>query len=137
MKIRWKGVAAASMVIAATVLTYLAAVGYESYRTRQLNTVDIITRSPLNGNFEPREFTAVAGKPLRLRIKNVETVAHGFAIPELGVGIPEIKPGQVQIIEFTPARAGTFAFACTVWCSNEHMAMNGKLVVTEARLARR
>lgn len=137
MKINWQGILAAVLVLAATVFTYFGAVWYEEHRTGQLNTIAVVTRAPLNGNFEPREISAVAGKPLRLRIKNAETVSHGFAIPELGVGIAEIKPGQVQILEFTPPRAGTFAFACTVWCSHEHMAMKGKLVVTEGRLAQR
>ena len=134
-KIPWSSVAAWALVLAATVVTYFAAVAYERHRSRQLGTIDVVTRSPLNGNFEPREITVNVGKPVRLRIKNAETVSHGFAIPELGVGVPEIKPGQVQIVEFTPTRAGTFAFACTVWCSNEHMAMKGKLVVTVGTLA--
>lgn len=137
MRWKWSSVIAAVLVLATTVFTYFGVIAYEQYRTRQLNTIDIVTRAPLNGNFEPQEITAVVGKPLRLRIKNAETVSHGFAIPELGVGITEIKPGQVQIIEFTPTLAGTFVFACTVWCSNEHMAMNGKLVVTEPTIAHR
>ena len=137
MKIPWSSVLAWVLVLAATVFTYFGALAYERFRTRQLNTIDLVTRSPLNGNFQPREITVALGKPVRLRIKNAETVSHGFAIPELGVGIPEIMPGQVQIIEFTPTRPGTFLFACTVWCSDEHMAMNGKLVVTETTLAQR
>ena len=134
MKIKWSSVVAAVLVLASTVFTYFGALAYEHRHTRHLNTIDIMTRAPMNGNFEPREITSVAGKPLRLRIKNVETVTHGFAIPELGVGIVEIKPGQVQVIEFTPDRAGTFPFACTVWCSNEHMAMGGKLIVRDEDL---
>jgi len=137
MKMQWSSWVAWILVLAATVLTYFGAVWYEQHRSQQLATIDIVTRSPLNGNFEPSEVSAVVGKPLRLRIKNAETVSHGFAIPELGVGIAEIKPGQVQIIELTPTRAGTFVFACTVWCSDEHMTMKGKLIVTEATVAQR
>jgi len=135
--LKWSSMLAWVLVLATTVFTYFGALTYERHRSRKLDTIDIVTYAPLNGNFQPREITVVAGKPVRLRIKNAETVSHGFAIPELGVGIAEIKPGQVQIIEFTPTRPGIFPFACTIWCSDEHMAMNGKLVVTEATLAQR
>jgi heme/copper-type cytochrome/quinol oxidase subunit 2 len=59
-----------------------------------------------------------------------------WPIPELGVGIAEIKPEQVNIIEFTPSRVGVVPFLCTAWCSDEPRAMNGKLIVLDAALAR-
>jgi heme/copper-type cytochrome/quinol oxidase subunit 2 len=113
----------------ATVGTIVGIFSYEGYRRARFYTVDLIARSPLNGNWYPKKFTIPFGKEARLRIRNIETVSHGFAIPDLQVGVREIKAGEVVIVKFTPDRKGVFPFMCTVWCSNEHLQMNGEIAV--------
>lgn len=102
---------------------------YENYRRSKFYTVDLAARSPLNGNWYPRKFTVPYGKEAAIRIRNTETVSHGFAIPDLKVGIKEIKAGEVVTVRFTPDKKGTFPFMCTIWCSDEHLQMNGEMTV--------
>lgn len=102
---------------------------YENYRKSRFYTVDLTARSPLNGNWFPGKFTVPYGREVAIRIRNIETVSHGFAVPELRVGAREIKAGEVVTVKFTPDKRGTFPFFCTVWCSDEHMQMNGEMTV--------
>ena len=117
-------------VLSSTVLPVAAVFLYENRRTRDL-TADIIARSPERGNFSPQKVTVQAGKEVKLRIRNNDTVMHGFAIPALGVDAGEIKAGHVAFLTFTPGKAGTFDFYCTRWCSEFHLQMRGVLEVSE------
>ncbi len=103
--------------------------GIEKFRRSRRFTAELIARAPENGNWYPRTLTVPAGKEVRLLIRNIETVTHGFAIPDLGVAVEEIKAGNVKTVNFTPRERGTYPFMCTVWCSDRHMQMRGKLVV--------
>jgi nitrous-oxide reductase len=120
------------LVLLTTVGTVMAALWYNRYRDEALQVVELVANSPLNGNWLPASLTVEKGKPVRLKIRNRETVAHGFSLPAFNVGLTELKPGQVFVVEFTPDRTGTFPFYCTVWCSNEHLAMKGNIVVRQA-----
>ncbi len=117
------------LVLLATVGTIVGIFGIESCRRSKLYTVELLARSPKNGNWYPREIHLTAGREVRILIRNVETLSHGFALPAFNVGVDEIKAGQVAVVEFTPDKRGTFPFMCTVWCSDEHMDMNGKVIV--------
>ena len=101
----------------------------EEVRRNRLFTVELIARAPEFGNYYPREFTVPVGEEVRLLIRNIDTVTHGFSIPELSIAIPEIKAGEVKTLNFTPEKSGTFAFMCTVWCSDRHMEMSGEITV--------
>lgn len=116
-------------MIAATVGTVLGIFAIEKYRRSKFYTVELIARSPLNGNWYPRKFNVPFGKEVKLYIRNIETVSHGFALPDFDISAREIKAGEVSVVKFTPDKRGTFAFMCTVWCSNEHLQMNGELTV--------
>ncbi|MFW6189496.1 MAG: cupredoxin domain-containing protein [Planctomycetota bacterium] len=116
------------LLLGVTVVPAVGIFAYEAYRTRNL-TADIVARAPERGNYTPRELTVRAGQPVRLRVRNLDTVTHGFAIPELGVDAGEIKAGHVKWLEFTPERPGSYSFYCTVWCSDYHLQMNGVLNV--------
>lgn len=124
-----KELAAIIMFLLATVGAIVGIFAYENYRKSKFYTVDLIARSPLNGNWYPSKFTVPYGKEAAIRIRNTETVSHGFAIPDLKVGIKEIKAGEVVTVRFTPDKKGTFPFMCTVWCSDEHLQMNGEMTV--------
>ncbi|MDP7491917.1 MAG: cupredoxin domain-containing protein [Candidatus Undinarchaeales archaeon] len=116
------------IVLISTVGVVAAILGAESYRSSAY-TVDLIARAPERGNWQPRHVTVPVGEKVTMRIRNVDTVSHGFALPAFDVAAPEIKAGHVKVIEFTPDRKGTFPFMCTVWCSNHHMDMTGELTV--------
>ncbi|OGW93254.1 MAG: hypothetical protein A3G36_01285 [Omnitrophica bacterium RIFCSPLOWO2_12_FULL_45_13] len=121
--------AAAALVFLATIGTVLGIFGFENFRKSRLYTVELIARAPDNGNWYPRKITVPFGKKVKILIRNIETVTHGFALPDFNVAVKEIKAGEVVVVEFTPDKKGTFPFMCTVWCSDQHMNMIGEIVV--------
>lgn len=118
----------AILVLACTIGPIVITFAYESYRTSDL-TAEIIARAPEKGNFSPQNLTVPVGEKVKLRVRNIDTVTHGFAIPALGVDAGEIKAGHSVIVEFTPKEPGKFDFYCTVWCSDYHLQMKGILEV--------
>ncbi len=117
------------LVLLATVGTVLGIISVENYRRSKLYTIEILARSPKNGNWYPRRIKLALGQEIKILIRNVETVSHGFALPAFNVGVDEIKAGEVAVVQFTPDKKGTFPFMCTVWCSDEHLEMNGEIIV--------
>ena len=127
---KFRGIIAAALLLGCTIVPIVAIFAYEAYRTRDL-TAEIIARAPEKGNFRPQKVTVPVGEKVKLRVRNVDTVTHGFAIPALGIDAGEIKAGHVVILEFTPEKVGTFDFYCTVWCSEYHLQMRGVFEVAE------
>ena len=121
----------AALVLLSTVVPVAGIFAYESWRTRDLTT-EIVARSPEKGNFHPQRVAVRAGQEVKLRIRNTDTVTHGFAIPALGVDAGEIKAGHVAWLTFTPQQGGTYDFYCTAWCSELHLQMRGVLEVAAA-----
>ncbi len=124
-----KPVISAILVLLCTIGPIVASLAYESFRTGDL-TAEILARTPEKGNFSPRIVTVALGQKIKLRVRNVDTVTHGFAIPALGVDAGEIKAGHYAILEFTPEKSGKYDFYCTTWCSEFHLQMRGVLEVT-------
>lgn len=102
---------------------------YEKYQKKNVFTVDLIARSPENGNWHPQEIHLRKGEKARLRIRNIETVTHGFAIPSLDIAVGEIRAGEVKVVEIPPTGQGRHTFLCTVWCSRHHLSMTGTIIV--------
>jgi heme/copper-type cytochrome/quinol oxidase subunit 2 len=126
------------LILAASVFTVLGAFLYERHLAADRRAIDIVAQAPEKGNFVPRLIPVAGGERIRLRVRNIDTVSHGFALPQLNVGVPEIKPGEVALLEFiVPEGATEYEFTCTVWCSNDHMTMKGKLVVAPTLAHRR
>ena len=117
------------LVIFSTVGVVLGIFGIEKYRRSKLYTVELLAREPDHGNWYPREITVPLGQEVRILIRNIETVSHGFALPDFNVAVKEIKAGEVAVVKFTPDKRGQFPFMCTVWCSDRHMEMTGELIV--------
>lgn len=115
-------------VLAVKALPLAGIFAYERWRTRDL-TAEITVRAPEKGNFSPNTVVVPAGQPVRLHLRNVDTMTHGFALYALKVGASEIKAGHVKIVEFTPETPGSHPFYCTVWCSEFHIQMRGTLEV--------
>ena len=104
---------------------------FESLRTRDI-TVEILARAPERGNFLPRKVVLPVGEKVKLRVRNVDTVTHGFAAPALNIDLGDIKAGQQAIAEFTPLQVGKYDFYCTAWCSEHHMQMRGVIEIVKA-----
>jgi cytochrome c oxidase subunit 2 len=75
--------------------------------------------------------TVPVGQKAKIRVRNVDTVTHGFGIPGLGVEAQEIKAGHNIVVEFTPEKTGTYDFYCTRWCGEHHMQMRGVIEVVD------
>ena len=128
MLMSMKTVVSAIAVLACTVGPIVGTFAYEAYRTRDL-TGEILARAPEKGNFSPRTTEVTVGQQVRLRVRNIDTVTHGFAIPALGIDAGEIKAGHSAIVEFVPDTPGEYDFYCTTWCSEFHLQMRGVLKV--------
>lgn len=126
---RKKELAAITLVVLSTVGTVLGILGVENYRRHKFYAVELIARAPEHGNWYPRKIRLAFGKEAKILIRNIETVTHGFAIPDFDIGVREIKAGEVKVVTFTPDKRGTFPFMCTVWCSEEHLRMTGEIIV--------
>lgn len=116
------------LILSCTVGPLAATLAYESCRTRDLTT-EILARAPEKGNFSPHLVRVAAGQKVKLRVRNTDTVTHGFAIPALRVDLGEIKAGHCAVVEFTPETPGRYDYYCTVWCSEFHLQMRGLLEV--------
>lgn len=123
-----KAILVAAIVLGCTVLPVVAILGYEAARSEQF-THEIIARAPERGNYLPRKLVLPLGEPVRLRVRNVDTVTHGFTIPDFDIDVGELKAGHSTIVEFTPDEVGTHDFYCTVWCSEYHLRMRGVIEV--------
>ena len=117
------------LVILATVGTLLAIMGAEKYRIKKKFTVELIARSPEHGNWYPQKITVAFGQEVKILLRNIETVSHGFALPEFNVAVREIKAGEVKVVEFRADKRGVFPFMCTIWCSDNHLQMRGELFI--------
>ena len=120
-------VISAILVVGCTIFPIVGALAYDAYLTRGMQ--EILVRAPEKGNFHPRVVNAVAGQPTTLRIRNIDAVMHGFAVPGLNLDVGELKAGHVKIVEFTPETPGSYDFYCTVWCSEFHLQMRGVIEV--------
>jgi cytochrome c oxidase subunit 2 len=53
---------------------------------------------------------------------------HGIAIPGLKID-ERLENGKEVVVSFTPAKAGSFPFRCSVMCGPGHTDMRGELIV--------
>lgn len=117
------------LVVLITAGTAAGILGIEKYRRSRVYTITLLARSPRNGNWHPRQIRVPLGKEVKILIRNVETVSHGFALPAFSVGVGEIKAGETATVRFIADKPGIFPFMCTVWCSDEHLEMAGEVIV--------
>ena len=93
-----------------------------------------ITLSAYIGGFEPREITVKKDVPVRITasVREIDSKysAHGFSIKEFGVN-ENLPVNETTVIEFTPDKAGSFVFFCSVFCGQGHVGQAGILHVVE------
>lgn len=92
-------------------------------------TVQEFSLTARQWEFQPSTITVKKDIPVKLTITSTD-VAHGFALTDFNVN-SRLEPGQATVVQFTPDRAGTFNFFCSVVCGSGHGGMRGTLVVTE------
>ena len=73
--------------------------------------------------FTPDTINVKKGQKVKIIINNIDTT-HGINLPDFNVA------GN-DSIEFTADKTGEFIFKCNTYCGNGHLAMQGKVVVTE------
>ncbi len=116
------------MALLIVIASALATIGCSASGS-QAATVELLARAPERGNWSPQTIEVARGERVTLVIRNVDAVTHGFYLPGLDLAVGEIKAGDVREITFTPQVAGEYGFYCSVWCSDFHMHMRGKLIV--------
>ena len=79
--------------------------------------------------YNPSEITVKKGKPVVIEIVSLDR-KHGFTLPEFKVRT-DVKPGQRNVVRFTPDKAGKFNFHCDLFCGSGHEGMAGTLTVVE------
>lgn len=90
-------------------------------------------RVAVNGTefaFSPSTINAKVGQPLTIVFNNNGTFPHNLSIPDLNVKTKTISPGASDTITFTPDKAGTFQFVCTV-PGHADRGMTGTLAITQ------
>jgi len=118
-----------SLSLALLVGTIGAMLGYSALQKARPDQIRIVMRSPERGGFDPLDIYVTLGEPAKLYVKNEALETHGFAVPELGIGSIEVKPGRHTTLEFTPEKEGTFAARCSVYCSDFHPLMQMRVHV--------
>ena len=117
------------LMLLCTIGAIVGVFGIEKYRRARFYTLELVARAPEHGNWYPKEFTLPVNEEATILIRNIETVTHGFAVPDFNVAAGEIKAGEAITVKFTPDKKGKFPFMCTVWCSEHHMEMRGEITV--------
>ena len=79
--------------------------------------------------FSPNPIRVKKGEPVKLIITATDH-DHGFSLEAFHIK-QKLKKGEPATIEFTPDKAGTFPFKCSVFCGMGHGGMKGALVVEE------
>jgi cytochrome c oxidase subunit 2 len=79
--------------------------------------------------FSPNPIRVKKGEPVKLIITATDH-DHGFSLEAFHIK-QKLKKGEPTTIEFTPDKAGTFPFKCSVFCGMGHGGMKGTLIVEE------
>jgi cytochrome c oxidase subunit 2 len=79
--------------------------------------------------FSPNPIRVKKGEPVKLIITATDR-DHGFSLEAFHIK-QKLKKGEPTTVEFTPDKAGTFPFKCSVFCGMGHGGMKGSVVVEE------
>jgi len=79
--------------------------------------------------FSPNPIRVKKGEPVKLIITATDR-DHGFSLAVFHIK-QKLKKGEPTTVEFTPDKAGTFPFKCSVFCGMGHGGMKGSVVVEE------
>jgi plastocyanin len=88
-----------------------------------------IAMTGANYKFSPATINAKVGQTVKVTLTSGD-MPHNFMIDELNVKSDTVKKGQSTSVTFTPAKAGTYEYYCSIG-NHRAMGMVGKLTVTE------
>jgi len=77
--------------------------------------------------FKPNEIKVKKGEKVKITFTNAGGM-HDFVIDEFNVKSEMLQDGATTTVEFTPDKAGTFEFYCSVG-NHRQMGMKGNLIV--------
>lgn len=93
----------------------------------KIGAVKEFTVSGKNFSFSPSLITVKKGDKVKITFNNTEGF-HDFKIDEFGVATKQIKSPDVEVLEFTADKVGSFEYYCSVG-SHRSMGMKGTLKV--------
>lgn len=118
------------IVILVLLATFGVVAGVYLYRKQGMQgRIELLARAPEKGNWFPQELKVKKDKEVVLFIRNIDTVSHGFYLPAFEIMEREIKAGEIKEVRFLAKKTGEFPFYCALWCGDNHMHMQGRLVV--------
>jgi heme/copper-type cytochrome/quinol oxidase subunit 2 len=118
-----------------TVGTIWGVYAYNRQFIKKKNAILLLAKR--GSKWEPDKIVVQEGERVRLWIRNVDKVEHGFYLKEYNIGPFELKVGKDTIIEFIPDKRGEYVFNCVVVCSEEpkvHDGMKGLFIVKKRRV---
>lgn len=90
-----------------------------------------VNMTAVRSHFTPEHVEINEGDHVIWRITNIERAqdaTHGFSVPAFNINL-SLEPGEVETIEFTAHRPGTYTYYCSEFCSALHLEMAGYLLV--------
>lgn len=78
--------------------------------------------------FTPSTISVKMNQPVEITFKNTGKFPHNLTIKGLNIATKTVQPGQEDSVTFTPAKAGSFEYMCTV-DSHAEKGMTGTLTV--------
>lgn len=64
--------------------------------------------------FMPSTLDVKLGQPVTLTFENTGKYPHNFVISDLNVQSKKLMPGESDTVTFTPTKAGSFPYLCTI-----------------------
>lgn len=81
-------------------------------------------------NFDFKTNNVQINKGDKVRIKLTSSSGtHGISIPDLGINIPPVSPGQEQVVEFVAEQSGEFEYYCNIMCGPGHHTMRSSFTI--------
>ena len=97
----------------------------------EVNAVDILSISAKETSTSEPVITVNKNDRVVLKLRSSD-VTHGFSLKAYGIYLTEgIQPGKTVYVAFTADKAGSFPFACNVYCGDVHRHMRGTLIVRQ------
>lgn len=95
----------------------------------EVHAHDILSLRPNNEPVQKPVIEVSQGDWVVLKLKSSDVV-HGFSMKDAGIIITDgIQPGKVTLVSFRTDKVGTFTFSCNAICGENHLNMQGTLVV--------
>lgn len=96
--------------------------------TTTSTSIQEITVEGNDFSFTPSAITINLGQQVKITFKNTGKFPHNFVLADLNIASKTIQPGEEDTVMFTPAKAGSFTYTCTI-DSHAAKGMKGTLTV--------